>query len=236
MYFSFFLMFERRWVTADWWHIVVWCNLMFCDWLESSGSAVSLLDTGQIQVLARQRSTLHLCIKTVLIDAMRWFALWISLLCTLCVKRNILALEHIRVQCVYRWWGDRVGWGCTEWAPCLPSNFFPGKQSMMAQQQLSYNLLVLFRYALMPSTSRQGWVGKKGWECGSGGDWINLSHRGEMAPESFGYSINHLSFTCSFPLLRLIISLCSFPSCFHGNASLQWEGVDRSHFWMYVCV
>lgn len=51
-----------------------------------------------------------------------------------------------------------------EGAPCLPSNFFPGQQSMMARQQLSYNHLVLFRYALMPSTSRQGWV----WERGGG--------------------------------------------------------------------
>lgn len=28
---------ERRWVTADWWHVVVWRNLMFCDWLGSFG-------------------------------------------------------------------------------------------------------------------------------------------------------------------------------------------------------
>lgn len=114
------------------------------------------------------------------------------------------------------------GGGWQRRSSCLPSNFFPAKQSMMAQQQLSYNHLVLFRYALMPSTSRQSWAG--GW---GSGNWINLSHRGKMAPESFGYSINHLSFTCSLPLLCLIIYLSSFPSHVHVNAFWKDSCLNR---------
>lgn len=35
--------------------------------------------------------------------------------------------------------------------------------------------------------------------CGTAGNWINWSHKGRMTPESFGYPINRLSFTWTFP-------------------------------------
>lgn len=77
-----------------------------------------------------------------------------------CLLRRFLLMLDAMIFSLDIWFIYIVRGG----APCLPSSFIPGKQSMMAQQQLSYNHLVLFRYALMPSTSRQGWV----WERGGG--------------------------------------------------------------------
>lgn len=74
---------------------------------------------------------------------------------------------------------------------------------------------------------------KAWWEGGWGGEgienWINLSHQGRLAPESFGYSINHLSFTCSLPLLSLLLFFffkLTF-SCLHLNAWLLRDKVKR---------
>lgn len=48
---------------------------------------------------------------------------------------------------------------------------------------------------------------------GMGGkNWINLIHKGRMAPESFGYSIKHLSFTLSLSLF--VSTLPCFSSSF----------------------
>lgn len=167
-------MFERWSLTADWWHIVAWRNHVLCDWLGSDASAESLLDTGQIWSLAPQRSNLLLCFKTVLIDAICHDFLFGYLIYLHCERRSTLSPIQLHSR----------------------QTIYDGPATIELQSFSAFPIC----FDALDFQTRLG-VGKRGWERGGAADWINLSHGGGMAPESFGYSINHLSFTCCLPSL-----------------------------------